>query len=422
MASWEWAGANASPVPGTAPLHLRYPGIAAPVLLQEAPEVLSGLLTAISGWVPEIAAATPTDRLTSAALRSGRGKASLFNLRSPFLDAPLTGLPGASTVCGVIADMAQAYFEERPGSIALHCGAVEIAGHLVALAGRAHAGKSTLMARLTAEADLQVYCDDILPILTDGQAVGLGIAPRLRLPLPPRSSAGFRAHVATHGTLRDDCYAYVTAPTVAPHGSRARLAAFVLLDRQPRGAAVLHDLPRSEAIRHMIEQNMADPGENGEALARFTDLAAGMCCLRLVYADLEEAVALLRRAFDQPALPGTADGMAVVAALPPVHDQTAAASLPPADLALTRHRAAAVGMRRLGPEICLWRPGQGGTFALNAVATAVWTLLDEPITGHEIAAILSNVFPDVDHELIASDVASLLAGLMAEGLVQQSAA
>jgi len=393
-------------------MHLRYPGVSAPVLLQDAPEVLAGLMTAIRGWEPDIAAAGPAQDLTSVVVRRGRG----FDLGSPFLDAPLTGLPAASAVCGVIADIAQAWFEERPGSVVLHCGAALIGGHLVALTGQAHAGKSTLMARLTAEADMKVFCDDILPILPDGLAVGLGIAPRLRLPLPPRSSPGFRSHVATHTALHDDCYAYVTAPTIAPHGSRAPLSALILLDRRPKGPARLHALPRGEAIRHMIEQNMADPGEHGEALARISDMAETLCCLRLVYADLEEAVALLRAAFDRAVLPGEAGGHAVAAALPPAAALIARAGLPPADLSLVRQRNPLAGMRRLGSEMCLWRPGQGGTFALNAVATAVWTLLEEAITGTEIAAILSEAFPQVPAEVIQGDVAALLAALDAAGL------
>ena len=51
-------------------------------------------------------------------------------------------------------------------------------------------------------------------------------------------------------------------------------------------------------------------------------------------------------------------------------------------------------------------------------ARAIWTLLEEPITGAEIADTLSEVFPGADPDQIARDVAALLGAFETELLIQ----
>ncbi|MCC5967691.1 MAG: hypothetical protein JJU24_16315 [Natronohydrobacter sp.] len=61
---------------------------------------------------------------------------------------------------------------------------------------------------MTQEPDVEVFCDDVPPMPSNGIAIGLGIAPRLRLPLPDTVSPAFKAHVARHTGPRDNRYAY----------------------------------------------------------------------------------------------------------------------------------------------------------------------------------------------------------------------
>ncbi|MDX5349089.1 MAG: hypothetical protein LPJ95_00055, partial [Paracoccaceae bacterium] len=150
------------------------------VALQAAPDVEIALGQVLNGWSPHgNALAAAKDRQSSV-----QGGPTGYRAASCYLEAPLEGLGVAGAACAVVADLAQDYFETRPGLVALHCAAFRYGDRLIALTGPSRAGKSTLAARLTMETDMQVFCDDVLPLLDDNQAIGLGIAPRLRLPLP----------------------------------------------------------------------------------------------------------------------------------------------------------------------------------------------------------------------------------------------
>ncbi|WP_209427520.1 PqqD family protein [Pararhodobacter sp. SW119] len=335
-------------------------------------------------------------------------------MSSPWLDEDLTDLPPASAVCAVIADLAQSFYGARPEALALHCGAFLIGDRLVAMTGHAHAGKSTFMGRLTAEPDLRILCDDVLPLLADDTAMGLGIAPRLRLPLPAGASAAFRAHVAHHARLRDDRYAYVPAATVAPFGTRAPLSVLVVLDRRAQGEPRLHHLPPAQAVRHLLQQNMA-PVAAEAAIARLLRLAEMLVCVRLVYADLEDAVSLVRAAFGGAALPDPS--VTIHPPLPePARPQAPAA---PASAADSRwKRAPGTGMRRIGDEVFLWRPGTGQIFHLNPVAGAIWRLLDDTATPAAIAGMLSDAFAAPDPGAVLGDTCQLIGALAAADLVR----
>ena len=403
-----------------------YPGVTVPVALSGADAVGAALDQAIRGWhrserklAPN---ATLPGRLTRvAAERAARpdarradGAATTYQAISPWLDQPLTELGLAMAACAVIADLAQDFFETRPGCLALHCGAARFGVGLVAFTGPARAGKSTLAARLTAEPDLDVFCDDVLPVLDDGLAFGLGFAPRLRLPLPVGASLRFRAHVATHLGPRDDRYGYVCAPTVAPHGSRAPLVALVVLDRREDAPARLHQMPHDQAITHLLTQNMTDLMTADDAVARLTALAGQLTCLRLVYSDLEAAVALLRCAFAGP-VPVAAD----VPIGPPLAPFAGDAQVSgPADADQVWQRDDDTVMQQQGDAAFLWRPGLRRLWHLNQIALAVWTMLEIPGSARDIAAVLADHLGAADPCVVLTDIRKLLSSMAAEGLLR----
>ena len=197
---------------------LDFAGVAHPVILPDDALLMDGLARVTHGWTVAVSPAQGP-QTDGAAYTCLVPEPAGYLLHSTHLDAPLSGLPVASAICGILADLAQSWFSQRSGSLALHCAAARIGGRLVAFAGSARAGKSTLAARLTAEPDMQVFCDDVLPIDADGTALALGTAPRLRLPLPKGVSQSFRAHVQRHLGPSDGRYGYVVADTIAPHGT-----------------------------------------------------------------------------------------------------------------------------------------------------------------------------------------------------------
>ena len=75
--------------------------------------------------------------------------------------------------------------------------------------------------------------------------------------------------------------------------------------------------------------------------------------------------------------------------------------------------------RPLEAETVMFHPEVGKYFALDAVGTRVWELLEQPMTVDEMCARLTSEF-DVDPATCASDIAALLADLRASRLVEAS--
>ena len=312
-----------------------------------------------------------------------------------------------------MADITQSYLDARPGIFGLHCGAVRIGGHLIAFTGTYRAGKTTLVTRLGIEPDFQLFCDDVLPIGTDDKAVALGIQPRLRLPLPDSVAPGFGDYVSRSLTVHDRRYGYVSIPTQAPHGTRAPLAALVVLSRRDCGPARFHRMEPAEAAAYLIRQNIADPGEAEAHYDRVAAMAEGLTCLHLVYSDLEEAVALIRAAFEAPAHSRSRSGYRCGFA--PPKTRTGKESPPISDGLFAR--AEDVSDRQIGTDTFLWQMDGRNFFSLNPVGAGVWALLENPVTGREIVATLREVFTDVAPDAIGADVSALLGQMRQAGLV-----
>lgn len=394
-------------------LDLRFRGLGRGVLVPDRADLRQGLADIVAGWPLEIRpVATPEARQGDilAALLPNAADPARYDLASLYTDTPLCALPTASALCGLLADVLMAHTEANAGALTLHCGAVRMGDGLVALTGPHRAGKSTLVARLTAEPDLSVFCDDVLPLDADGHGIALGIAPRLRLPLPPGASERFHRHVATHLGPADDRYGYLCAPTVARHGTRAPLAALVVLDRRESGPARLHRLDPDIAIQHLLARNMGDLGDAGHAFGLARAAAGRAQCLTLVYSDLEEAVALLRRAFT-----GARDA-GIAPPLPPAAPEAAAAA--EIDPDAPWHRAEDAVIRRVGGSAFLWRPEDTTLWHMNRVAEMVWAALEVPGSARDLAETLTDLFPGTPEARILADVSALLATLACRDLVR----
>ena len=400
-------------------------------MLHRAAQVEAGLRATLNGWVPDrkaLSGRRPA-RLNADTVSCIARDSDGYVLSSPHLDAPLQGLSVASAVCGVIADLAQAFYGTTPGCLALHAGSFLIGGRLVAVAGPARAGKSTLIARLTAEPDVSVLGDDVLPVMPDGLAFGLGAAPRLRLPLPAGASPAFRAHVAATTVLRDTRYAYLRPDTLAPHGTRAPISVILMLDRQPDGPASLHRLSPEVALNQVLLRAMETEVAGQTALDRLAATAEGATCLTLRYHDLDDAVALIRRAFGGAVLPCSDVQIGPEPAVLPEAQPDPDAGPASRDGGQVFARAGSVAQRRLparrngntpatGPDaVVLWHLDSGAFVHLNPLAAAVWALLEWPASADDIADDLATVFPQEPRARIAADVARLLDAFAESGLV-----
>jgi hypothetical protein len=382
-------------------LSLRFPGAGGPIVLPPDEGLISALSSCLHGWTPS---ATPGAQSSALAfvLRDTEGT---HTLASRHLDRPLTGLSATGTVCGLIADLAQGYCDTLQGGLGLHCGALRFGnGPLLVLTGGHRSGKSTLIAHLALTQGAEVFCDDVLPLDANGQAIALGAAPRLRLPLPDALAATAKTRVV----LTDAQYAYLRPEHLAPHGTKARPAVLLALDRVEGAAPSLHLMPQDQAVALLLRHSITELPEPEAALAKAEAVAAGMTCLTLRLGRAEEAAAFLAQTFGPGAPP-----LGKLAPLPPKAKERQSI---PADCPLIR--ASGFTLRRMHAGLFLWHPDESMLWHLNSLAHALWHLLETPASPAELAADLAQLFPDTGLDQITTDLAAFLTEALDNGLIQ----
>ncbi len=403
-------------------LHLA--GLPGPILIPQAPGLLQALHHCLIDWpcrtvpLPPGAGTAPGSAPPLAIVEPRPG--GRFRLYSRAVEGPMDGLDTATALCALIADLAQAWCEGLRGdAFGLHAGAVAMGGTGVILAGSWRAGKSTLVARLSMDPGVMVLADDVTPLTAAGRLTALGIAPRLRLPLPDGVGPTFRAHVERWLGPRDARYGYLRAPGLAPHGTECPARAFVLLDRQPKGGARLDRLHKDDLVQLILARSLSSPDGPEPTLAAAQALSARLEGVRLRYRCLEEAAELLCATFGQggPVRARLLPRKALTQAVPP---QPRQALVPPGlDAAALAPlcRSPDVVLRHVGARCFLWRPGAAMLYALNPTAQAVWALLAEPQSPQDVARALAAQHATVDPKVILEDVRALIGQMQDAGLV-----
>jgi hypothetical protein len=392
-------------MPGTG--RLRLAGISRPVALIDSAEVEHCLARILRNWPPAAEDGGGSPVLTV------RRDARHYRLESPWLPTPAEQRHPVDLSCALIAELVQAFITDNPQTLCLHGAAVAFGAGLVVFPNQYRAGKSLLTACLAASG-LQVFGDDVLPIAwPNDQGVALGIPPRLRLPLPEELGAAARRFVDDRRGAASERYLYLdlSPRELAPHGTRAPVRGFVLLDRQPDAAPALLPASDGEVLRQVIWQNFARELPPPEILDRLHRLVAGADCFRLRYAQAEHAVPLLRERFSAVAHPPKPAARRARPERNPAHPNRR----PPPPGSYSRH--AAVGETVVDGEMFLTAPETGAIHHLNPVAAALWSLLAEPSTIPQMAECLAIAFPDVPRARIRADVEALTGELVANRLV-----
>jgi hypothetical protein len=404
-------------IPETARQHCRAvlpAGLDRPILFVDAVEVHRVVVAATRGW--DMAEVPPDRSRPLLAVTRVMGGYAVVSDASP--EEPIV-YSAVAAACNVLVDMGVAWINRDRQSIALHCGAVEIGGGLVVLAGAGRMGKSTLTARLAAE-NLRVFCDDMLPMAGETlNGIALGIAPRPRLPLPGAPTSSLHAHVARYGTA-DGRYAYVNGPSLAPHGAESPVRTVLLLDRREDGAAQLRSATPVEAVRALLAQNLLSDRDPELVFARMLALME-QCDVRwLEYADIDEAAMLIVstfRAGHRP--PADRPSSRPEPLAEPVSASAPAASVMVAPRAEHRFRARPdVSVRQVAEDAFLCDRARGAVLHLNAVGRAVWAFLDEGTSPGEASELIAVAFPDVIPERIAADVDALFVELATADLIR----
>ena len=351
-------------------------------------------------------------RECEAPIATVRANGGSYEITAPG-EEPFTAT-AVSAACSVIVDAVKAVIEARPSRLCFHCGSVLLGGQLVLLAGPFRAGKSTLIARMAADGHA-VFGDDVLPLdEEDMHGVAMGVAPRLRLPLPAGASRAMREFVTQWATVQDDRYLYFRPPSLAMRGASAPLGAVVLLDRRADGSAQLFQATEGAALRSLVMRNFSRAEPAGKLLDRLHRIAGRLPRFTLRYSSLEEAADLLCRVFGT----GAPQPESYPVADPRSADEGGQADpFALLDRKLPLRRNPAVRMRTVGSEVVLTDAEGWGIHHLNASGAGLWRLLEQPVTACDAVEVMAEAFPAVPRKTLERDVSSLFAALYAQGFV-----
>jgi hypothetical protein len=185
-----------------------------------------------------------------------------------------------------------------------HAAAVESPAGLVLLLADTTGGKSTLALTLAA-AGWRLYGDDRLGLYReDHRSIGiaLGLAPKLRLPLPV-SATGLAKFVGARASRKEATLTYLAlgSEEQARAGMKAPVAACLLLERDGTQPLLEPAVP-SQLVKILAESAAAPWLSAAEALVAAVS-HGGLPCYRLRYAEAAEVGPLLMDQFGTPAEP-----------------------------------------------------------------------------------------------------------------------
>jgi len=392
---------------------LYLPGIGPCVRIIHAPEVVAAFKKALAGWTASfVAPQEPPPPFYIKKDAEGLWQGERTTPDEFYIPS------ATSAVCSVVGELMGYYLERQPELLGLHCAAVEIAGRLVLFPEDSRAGKSTLSAAFMA-AGYRVFGDDVLALTAQGEGVAMGVAPRLRLPLPTSFSAEFSAYLAESIRLADDRYGFVLpvdAP-LAPHAERTPVNTIVLLERY--SDELIHTepelirLPVGEGLLQLLCQNFAYEASGEELIDFLLPLMQHSSCYLLRYGEPLTAARYVARSLQQPVAAAHAASL-----LNPSLAEQSALGLGARSLMTLWEPTQNVSRYEVGEELFLIQTRSGVIHRLNNTGKAVWQLLQqEPLTGQELSEVLAESF-GVNLALVQSDIPPLLAALEQAELIE----
>lgn len=391
-------------------------GIAAPLRLTGAETILPVLQEVAFGWPCRTDATDPQAAPFFSIAASAED--ALFTCESHVQGTAPRRFDAVNAICDAMVGLALALPAEHPDLICLHAAAVAIGGRLVVFPNVQRAGKSTLSAAL-ARSGHALFSDDVVPLsfAPDGSARGhaMGIAPRLRLPLPEALGQGFRDWAEGVGGPRNRQYLYLTLPTQPPRGAVLPLGAFVILDRKDTPVdARLEPVGPEVAMDALLFQNFTRDRHSGDILQVMAAVLSDRPVFRLRYHDLGGAVACLEQEFGHwpDTLPAETD-------MP-----TQRFRLADLDAALPETGPEGRPLKQrpgttevwLGERLYLADAAGRAIHRIDPLGAVIWQVLAEPTAPDEIATLLVETFPETPRDRIEADLARLLTQMGDAGL------
>jgi hypothetical protein len=271
-----------------------------PVDFVECREVADGFRSILAGWEMreiDIDPAVP-------AYVTFRRERGIYDWQAPWIkgrnhrvEEPSRDLMEA--VCDFHYEFIDWFADRNPSHFCVHMAALEFDGKAILFPAIQKTGKSTLSLHC-AQSGKALLGDDVVAIdPATRDAVGLGLMPRMRLPLHPRFRDGFRDFLSARAGLADRRWQYVNLgeKEILPHGARLPIGGVVILDRRRDGGAKVGPVKGSLALKALIDRNFGALAEPGRIFDCFRDIVTTQRCRLLTYSDPAEAAALLIEEF-----------------------------------------------------------------------------------------------------------------------------
>ena len=378
-------------------IFVNFEGLAAPIRVIGCEALLSDFSRYFPAWPYQVSATD--DREPFVTLIGNDNK-----FRLAFVDrGPAIHTTAVNAACDLIAAISRQIPRENPAQLCLHAASAKIGEGLIVFPATRRAGKSTLMAVLASKG-IPVFGDDILPVTTTAglPLYGLagGIAPRLRMPLPPETPEALLDYLHANPGPVNRQYRYVPSNEVVQHGDRSPISSFVHLDRVDSGPARLEPLSRGIMLKSLMKQNFARDGTAQHILSALYTLASNTSSWALIYSDLEQAADLLINQFA-----GSKPAEYISEAVVNPDGQPFDTSPDDPSKPLCRHPDA--GMLELDGEAFVATRDMTRIMHANEGAKRLWALLDQPTSPNEAVEILCAAFPNESVDRISADTKDL---------------
>ncbi|MCF3643354.1 hypothetical protein LXM94_25730 [Rhizobium sp. TRM95111] len=285
----------------------RYRIFGEPVDFMNCRAVAEGFRSILRGWDFDECPIAPDE----AAYMRFEHRNGIYSWDAPWISERLKDKRGridtvADAVCDFHYEFIDWYVDRHPLSFCMHTAAVAFKDGAVLFPAIQRAGKTTLSVHL-AKRGHRLIGDDVVAIDVETlQTNALGLLPRIRLPLPcDRTDADYGQFVAKRAGLSDRHWQYVALQDdeLCRLGENHAIAAIVLLDRRPSGAAEFAPVSGGMALKTLIDQNFGIVDRPNLVFDRLKALATSRLCLALRYSDVSEAADLLSERFGVAAGP-----------------------------------------------------------------------------------------------------------------------
>jgi hypothetical protein len=261
-------------------------------------DVVDGITEVFQGWKIKRAAAAapaPAARVATVTYRDNAWHWRAHKRSKPRYWDPLPPKEALRVVNDVLDASIYWHLEENPNDLCLHAAAAEVGNGLVCFPALHQAGKSTLMAALSAQ-NMRVFGDDVIA-LRRGRGVSFGFLTRLRVPLPATLGKSLRTYIETHEGPANHKWIYVKPDDPAQFGESKPIKAFVLLQRQQGKKARLEPARDVDVMKRLLSDNIIRVIPLIQIFDRMHRLCKSKPKFHLIYSDPEEAARLLVERF-----------------------------------------------------------------------------------------------------------------------------